>query len=76
MSKNESYRQKKQKCLNNSEFITNRVIVRKQATTKFPISHTNLGSWLTLRVNMIPFDYQCPNHKKKDLRKEFSVNYE
>ncbi|VEP16996.1 Phage/plasmid primase, P4 family, C-terminal domain (fragment) [Hyella patelloides LEGE 07179] len=40
-------------------------------TSNFPIFHTNLGSWLTRRVSMIPFDYQCPNHKKKDLMKEF-----
>ncbi|WP_222427377.1 DNA primase family protein, partial [Hyella patelloides] len=41
-------------------------------TSNFPIFHTNLGSWLTRRVSMIPFDYQCPNHKKRDLMKEFS----
>ncbi|VEP15723.1 Phage/plasmid primase, P4 family, C-terminal domain (fragment) [Hyella patelloides LEGE 07179] len=40
-------------------------------TSNFPIFHTNLGSWLTRRVSMIPFDYQCPNHKKRDLMKEF-----
>ncbi|WP_222427381.1 DNA primase family protein, partial [Hyella patelloides] len=41
-------------------------------TSNFPIFHTNLGSWLTRRVQMIPFDYQCPNHKKRDLMKDFS----
>ncbi len=40
-------------------------------TSNFPIFHTNVGSWLTRRVKMIPFDYQCPNHKKRDLMGEF-----
>ena len=40
-------------------------------TSNLPIFHTNIGSWLTRRVVMIPFDYECPNHLKQDLIKEF-----
>ena len=40
-------------------------------TSNRPIFHTNIGSWLTRRVAMIPFDYEYPNHKKRDLIKEF-----
>ena len=40
-------------------------------TSNKPIFHTNIGSWLTRRVAMIPFNYEYPNHKKRDLIKEF-----
>ncbi len=40
-------------------------------TSNFPIFHTNVGSWLHRRQIMIPFDYQCPKHKKRDLMKDF-----
>ena len=40
-------------------------------TSNKPIFHTDIGSWLTRRVAMIPFDYEYPNHKKRDLIKEF-----
>ena len=39
-------------------------------TSNFPLFHTNIGSWLTRRVTMIPFNYQCPNSKKRDLMKD------
>jgi putative DNA primase/helicase len=41
-------------------------------TSNSPIFHTNIGSWLTRRVAMIPFDYEYPSHKKRDLIKEFN----
>lgn len=40
-------------------------------TSNKPIFHTDIGSWLTRRVAMIPFDYEYPSHKKRDLIKEF-----
>ena len=53
---------------NGFEFIFGGLTV---VTSNFPIFHTNVGSWLTRRVKMIPFNYQCPAHKKRDLMKEF-----
>lgn len=53
---------------NGFEFVFQGLTV---VTSNFPLFHTNLGSWLTRRVSMIPFDYQCPNHKKRDLSQEF-----
>ena len=53
---------------NGFEFIFGGLTV---ATSNFPIFHTNVGSWLTRRVKMIPFNYQCPSHKKRDLMREF-----
>ncbi|MDY6901875.1 MAG: phage/plasmid primase, P4 family, partial [Cyanobacteriota bacterium] len=54
---------------NGMEFVFGGLTV---VTSNFPIFHTNVGSWLTRRVKMIPFDYQCPAHKKRDLMQEFS----
>ncbi len=53
---------------NGFEFIFGGLTV---VTSNFPIFHTNVGSWLTRRVKMIPFNYQCPAHKKRDLMREF-----
>ena len=41
-------------------------------TSNFPIFHSNLGSWLIRRQLMVPFDRKCPEHKKRDLIKEFN----
>ena len=54
---------------NGFEFVFGGLTV---VTSNFPLFHTNIGSWLTRRVIMIPFDHQCSNHKKRDLSKEFS----
>ena len=53
---------------NGFEFIFQGLTV---VTSNFPLFHTNLGSWLIRRVSMIPFEYQCPSHKKRDLMAEF-----
>ena len=53
---------------NGFEFIFGGLTV---VTSNFPIFHTNVGSWLTRRVKMIPFNYQCPAHKKRDLMRDF-----
>ena len=53
---------------NGFEFIFQGLTV---VTSNFPVFHSNLGSWLNRRVTMIPFEYECPNHKKRDLMKEF-----
>ena len=53
---------------NGFEFIFGGLTV---VTSNFPIFHTNVGSWLHRRVRMIPFEYRCPPHKKRDLMKDF-----
>ncbi len=53
---------------NGFEYIFGGLVV---VTSNFPIFHTNVGSWLTRRVKMIPFDYQCPAQLKRDLNQEF-----
>ena len=55
---------------NGFEFVFGGLTV---VTSNFPLFHTNIGSWLTRRVIMIPFDYQCPNSKKRDLSKELEL---
>ncbi len=54
---------------NGFEFVFQGLVV---VTSNFPLFHTNLGSWLTRRVNMIPFDYQCPKEQKRNLMAEFN----
>ena len=54
---------------NGFEFVFSGLTV---VTSNFPVFHTNVGSWLTRRVSMIPFEYQCPNHQKRDLMKDFA----
>ena len=53
---------------NGFEFVFSGLAV---VTSNFPVFHTNVGSWLTRRVSMIPFEYQCPNHQKRDLISDF-----
>lgn len=40
-------------------------------TSNAPVFHSHLGSWLTRRGLVIPFEYECPPHKKRDLMREF-----
>ncbi len=54
---------------NGFEFIFGGLTV---VTSNFPIFHTNVGSWLHRRVRMIPFEYRCPPHKKRDLMKDMT----
>ncbi|MGK7952905.1 MAG: phage/plasmid primase, P4 family, partial [Xenococcaceae cyanobacterium] len=54
---------------NGFEFIFGGLTV---VTSNFPIFHTNVGSWLTRRVKMIPFNYQVPAQKKRDLSKDMT----
>ncbi len=53
---------------NGFEFIFSGLTV---VTSNNPVFHTNLGSWFNRRVIMIPFEYECPKHKQRDLMKEF-----
>ena len=54
---------------NGFEFVFSGLTV---VTSNFPVFHTNVGSWLTRRVSMIPFEYQCPDRLKRDLMKDFA----
>ena len=40
-------------------------------TSNAPVFHSHLGSWLTRRGVVIPFEYECPPQKKRDLMREF-----
>ncbi len=40
-------------------------------TSNSPVFHSHLGSWLTRRGIVIPFEYECPPQKKRDLMREF-----
>lgn len=53
---------------NGFEFVFSGLTV---VTSNFPVFHTNTGSWLTRRTSMIPFEYECPSHLKRDLIEEF-----
>ena len=53
---------------NGFEFVFSGLTV---VTSNFPVFHTNTGSWLTRRTSMIPFEYECPSHLKRDLSEEF-----
>ncbi|MDJ0727815.1 MAG: DUF3854 domain-containing protein [Prochloraceae cyanobacterium] len=69
------------KSLTGQDFLSGRKLFENSFEFKFEgmavitsnktVFNSGLGSWLTRRTIMVPFDHKCPESQKRDLMKEF-----